>query len=104
MVFIWTLNRPRIERALITGLMATGVVAAVAGAMKVYYMNSFVPLFMWYRVEEISLIISASVPSLKAPIERILRRSGVLKFHFATCELNTIRSDLGDGVMDGSKA
>jgi hypothetical protein len=37
--FIWSLHRPVRERVLVTILMALGIVAAVAGVMKVYYIK-----------------------------------------------------------------
>ena len=39
MFFIWQMNRPVIERMLITVLMALGIVAAMAGALKIVYMS-----------------------------------------------------------------
>ncbi|PVI01585.1 hypothetical protein DM02DRAFT_500019, partial [Periconia macrospinosa] len=86
-VFIYSLNRPAMERVLMGVLMALGIVAVVAGGMKLYYTNTFaigadllrdaLPLFMWFRVEEIALVASSSAPFLKSPIERTLNRLGI---------------------------
>ncbi|KAH7345825.1 hypothetical protein BKA66DRAFT_378395, partial [Pyrenochaeta sp. MPI-SDFR-AT-0127] len=77
--FIWPLNRPVMERILLSVLMALGTIAAVAGAVKAFYIhtwdprkNSFhdlMPLFWWYRVEELGLIAAANAPFLKPTIE-----------------------------------
>lgn len=98
MFFIWQMNRPVIERMLITVLMALGIVAAMAGALKIVYMSRFVlghgdvlrqmmPLFLWFKVEEFVLAASACAPFLKAPIERTLSRFGIQKFQFVTPSL-----------------
>ena len=100
--FIWPLNLPVIERVLITVLMGFGITAATAGAMKLYYigtwkfgeegLNDWVSMFMWVRVEEICLIVSACAPFLKRPIEDILSRFGPLKHRFVTISLKSFRS------------
>ncbi|KAH7060783.1 hypothetical protein B0J12DRAFT_545183, partial [Macrophomina phaseolina] len=87
MFFIFKLHRPLMERILITFLMALGIIAAVAGVMKVVYIHNWnprndsfrfwMPLFWWYRVEEIGLIAAACAPFLKPLIERMLGRFGV---------------------------
>ncbi|KAH8684201.1 hypothetical protein BGZ60DRAFT_426605 [Tricladium varicosporioides] len=103
--FLWSLNRPLMERMLMTVLMGLGVIAAVAGAMKVYHIHSWnpredtlrdwVPLIWWYRVEEIGLIAAACAPFLKPSIERLLCRFGSKHFGFVAFGLNTIRSGPG---------
>src|SRR4051794_13987089 len=90
--FIWSLRRPVTERILVNVLMALGTIAAVAGVMKLVYstvwnarnatLRDWVPLFWWYRVEEIGLIAAACAPFLKPLIERLLDRFGVSKFRF----------------------
>lgn len=114
MFFIFKLHRPLMERILITFLMALGIIAAVAGAMKVVYIHQWdprndsfrfwIPLFWWYRVEEIGLIAAACAPFLKPLIERMLGRFGVPEFRFATVGLNTIRSGQGGTPKDFTTA
>ncbi|KAF1973061.1 hypothetical protein BU23DRAFT_641448, partial [Bimuria novae-zelandiae CBS 107.79] len=99
---IWSLHRPVLERILISILMAFGILAAIAEAWIIYYthvwnpreatIRYWVPLYWWYRVEEIGLIAAACTPFLKPLIERILGRLGVPRFHFVNMQLNTIYS------------
>ncbi|KAM5353201.1 hypothetical protein ACJZ2D_016904 [Fusarium nematophilum] len=108
--FIWTLNRPVIERILLSVLMALGTIAAVAGAVRVVYihiwdpqtdsLHDLMPLFWWYRVEEIGLITAACAPFLKPTIERLLSRFSTNAFGFVTMKLNTIRLDPGNTPGD----
>jgi hypothetical protein len=111
--FLWQLHRPVMERVLVSILMALGMIAALAGVMKVYHINTWnprqdtlrdwMPLFWWYRVEEIGLIAAACAPFLKPPIERMLGLFGVSKFQFVTIGLNSFRSGQGDTAMDSIK-
>lgn len=103
--FIWSLHRPVMERILISILMTLGTFAAVAEAWIIYYthvwnprihsIRDWMPLFWWYRVEELSLITAACTPFLKPLIERILGRFGTSRFRFKTMQLNTFRSVQG---------
>lgn len=111
--FIWSLHRPVMERVLISILMTLGTLAAIAEAWIIYYthvwipqkhsIRDWMPLFWWYRVEEIGLITAACTPFLKPLIERILGRFGVSKFCFRTVQLNTIRSVRGALPEDDAK-
>jgi hypothetical protein len=108
--FIWSLNRPVIERILLSALMGLGMIAAMAGAIKFYYIRTWkygeeavdetVSVYMWYRVEEISLIAAACAPFLKRPIESMLSRLGLSQFGFVPLGLKTIRSDGRNPSMD----
>jgi hypothetical protein len=99
---ISSLNRPITERVLVIVLMGFGVIAAVAGVMKIYHISAWnprhailrdwVPLLWWYRVEEIGLIVAACAPFLKPLIGRVIHRFGTPQFDFQTIGLNTIRS------------
>jgi len=101
------------ERVLVTILMALGIVAAVAGVMKVYYiklwnpreatLRDWMPLFWWYRVEELGLITAACAPFLKPSIERVLCRFGIANFRFVTIGLNTVLSGQENTTKDFSK-
>jgi hypothetical protein len=101
-LFIWSLNRPVLERTLLTVLMGLGLTAAIAGAIRLYYMRTWkfgeeavketVTLYMWYRVEEINLISSACAPFLKGAIESLLSQLGQPQFGFVPLSLQAIRS------------
>ncbi|KAN0096715.1 hypothetical protein V8E51_015520 [Hyaloscypha variabilis] len=101
MFFVWKLNRPLLERILITVLMALGLFATGAAVLKLYYLRAYnltvndslrtmVVLFIWCRIEEFVLITSACAPFLKSPIEQILSRFGVPMFKNKTRELNSL--------------
>jgi hypothetical protein len=102
--FLWSLHRPLMERMLVIVLMGLGIIAAIAGVMKVYHIHAWnpreatlrdwVPLLWWYRVEEIGLIAAACAPFLKPFIERLLSQFGSKHFGFVTFGLNTIRSGI----------
>lgn len=117
--FIWSLNRHVIERVLMAVLMGFGLSAAIAGAIKLYYIrtwkygeeavNETVSVYMWYRVEEMSLVASACAPFLKGPIEKILSQAGGPRFRFIPPSLKSFRSggqqwtqSSGQGVSLGS--
>ena len=112
MLIIWSLPRSVIERSLVSVLMGFGLIAAVAGVMKLVYITSWnprdvtlrdwVPLLWWYRVEEIGLIAAACAPFIKPPIEHVLRRFHISKFGFKTIELPTIRSSQFRSTKDSS--
>ncbi|KAF2182902.1 hypothetical protein K469DRAFT_669398 [Zopfia rhizophila CBS 207.26] len=109
----WSLHRPVMERILVSVLMGFGIIAAVAGVMKIYHISAWnprevtfrdwVPLLWWYRVEEIGLIVAACAPFLKPLIERVLHRFGASRFRFVTIRLNTIRSDEENTARDSEK-
>jgi hypothetical protein len=103
MFFVWKLNRPLLERILITVLMALGLLATGAAVLKLYYLRAYnltvndslrimVVLFIWCRIEEFVLIASACAPFLKSPVEQILNRFGVPMFKNKTRELNSLHS------------
>jgi hypothetical protein len=103
MFFVWKLNRPLLERILITVLMALGLFATGAAVLKLYYLRAYnltvndslrimVVLFIWCRIEEFVLIASACAPFLKSPVEQILNRFGVPMFKNKTRELNSLHS------------
>jgi hypothetical protein len=100
MFFVWRINRPLLERILISVLMALGLGATATNAVKVYLgtildftiadtFRESLRIFLWCRLEEYLLIASACAPFLKSLIERVLRRFGVAEFAQATMELNS---------------
>ncbi len=108
MFFIWPLDRPVMERILISILMVLGIVAAIVGGIKVYYikvqnpnkdLRNQMPLFWWYRVKEIGLIVAACAPFLKHLIGRMLGRFGVKQFKPLIRDLNSFRSGPADAEM-----
>jgi hypothetical protein len=98
--FIRGMNRLLVERILVSVLMALGLCATAAVAVKIYlatipdmtnpdtYRESL-RIYLWCRLEEYLLIASACAPFLKSLIERVLRRFGVAEFAQATMELNS---------------
>ncbi|KAF2178183.1 hypothetical protein K469DRAFT_754691 [Zopfia rhizophila CBS 207.26] len=87
--FIGHLRRPLLERFLIVFLMALGLVASSTAIIKMvhlaHYMDQgfdrlhdMLDLTIWVKVEEILIIIAACAPVLKSPVERLLRRIGIL--------------------------
>ncbi|OAL53548.1 hypothetical protein IQ07DRAFT_313514 [Pyrenochaeta sp. DS3sAY3a] len=96
----WSLNRPLLERMLGIVLMGFGIIAAIAGAMKIHHISAWnprraefrdwIPLLWWYRVEEIGLIIAACAPFLKPLMERALKGLGASPFGFRTIRLRTV--------------
>jgi hypothetical protein len=103
MFFVWKLNRPLLERILITVLMALGLFATGAAVLKLYYLRAYnltindslrimVVLFIWCRIEEFVIVASACAPFLKSPVEQILNRFGVPMFKNKTRELNSLHS------------
>jgi hypothetical protein len=99
----WTLNRPLLERMLGIVLMGFGLIAAVAGALKLYHISGWnpreaqfrdwIPLLWWYRVEEIGLIVAACAPFLKPLMERALQGLGAAPFQFRTIRLRTMSDE-----------
>ena len=108
--FVLSLSRPVVERILVCLLMVLGIIAAVAGVMKVYYikywnprqasLRSWMPLFWWYRVEEMSLITASCALFLKPPMERLLRQIGVFRMGSDSNWLETVQSGKGETGME----
>ncbi|KAK3386493.1 hypothetical protein B0H63DRAFT_430290 [Podospora didyma] len=99
---IWRLTRSVVEKVLVSILLGLGLVAAVGGILKVIILKSWDPAsvdanrqimnaFVWIRIEELLLIIGACAPTLKAPIEGLLRRRFSLpRFGPRPLPLNTV--------------
>jgi hypothetical protein len=101
MFVIWKLNRPLLERILVSILMALGLCATSTVIVKVCSMKKMViedtyremlTMFMWCRIEECILISSACAPFLKSLIERVLGQLGMPSFRNTTRELNSFHS------------
>ncbi|KAF4950441.1 hypothetical protein FSARC_13199 [Fusarium sarcochroum] len=103
MFVIWQLRRSAVERCLVSVLMALSLFATIITALKVVYMKTFdidspdtfrasMPLFFWCRMEECIILIAASAPLLKAPIESALSRLGFPTFHHPVRPLNSWES------------
>ncbi|KAF2751121.1 hypothetical protein M011DRAFT_394992 [Sporormia fimetaria CBS 119925] len=87
---IRTLNRSRSEKFLISLLMALGLMATAVACAKMTTFTTFgsgdplqatIAPSMYAKLEEIVGIIATSLPPLKAPIESILKKAGILKEH-----------------------
>ncbi|KAH7333499.1 hypothetical protein BKA65DRAFT_403766 [Rhexocercosporidium sp. MPI-PUGE-AT-0058] len=85
---IRTLNRPRHEKILISGLMALGLLATGIAAYKMTMLvhppsgdlfATTIKVTLWCKLEEQVGIITACLPSLKSQAERFLRRVGIMK-------------------------
>ena len=104
--FVLSLKRPFVDRILVFLLMVLGIIAAVAGVMKVYYikywnprqasLRSWMPLFWWYRVEEMGLITASCALFLKPPMEGLLRQIGLFRMGFDSNRLKTVESGKGE--------
>ena len=112
-VLIHRLSRSRVERTLISVLMASSLMASGCGIAKLYYMITYdfnnpdglyaaVPEYFWCRVEEAIIIIAACVPLLKSPVERLLHRLGVSPFRMLPPYLNRIELSPPSGPSDDS--
>jgi len=99
MFIIWTLRRPFVEIFLISFLLAMGLFAVGAAAVKIHFLKAYdvtspdtlrqmMPLFLWSRIEEIVLIIAACAPLLKSPIKRVLKRIWLSTWIMPTRELD----------------
>jgi hypothetical protein len=84
---IWTLNRSFREKVLIACLMAMGLLATGTAAYKMYiskhffqgdFLQTSVRFSLWNKLEQLVGIIAACAPSLKSPVEKLLRRWGIL--------------------------
>jgi len=100
---VWGLSRSRVERALISILMGSCLVATGCGIAKIYFMVIYdfktldgmwamIPEFFWCRMEEAIIIIAACAPLLKSPIERLMKRFDLPTFKVRERELATIRT------------
>lgn len=111
--FIWTLSRPVVERILLCVLMGLGICAGTAGAIKLYYIRTWrygeeavshtVSVYMWYRVEEMSLVAAACAPFLKGPIESLFSRVSESRFGFVLPSLKSVSSDGQYAAIDVPK-
>jgi len=101
MLIIRQLSRSAVEKALVSFLMASGVIASGAVGMKIYYqalcdeespdsLRQFVPEYLWCRIEEIIIIIASCAPLLKTPVEKFLHSLGLPKFQNTPRQLNVI--------------
>ncbi|KAH6949453.1 hypothetical protein DER45DRAFT_580327 [Fusarium avenaceum] len=100
MFLIWKLSRSAIERCLVSVLMALSLFATIITVLKVVYIKTFdidsldtfrasMPLFFWSRMEECVILIAASAPLLKAPVESALSRWGFPTFRNPIRQLNS---------------
>jgi len=113
---IRTLNRSTSEKILIGVLMALGLLATAINCAKMTTFNSFgkgdvmqatiVPS-LWAKLEEQVGIIATSLPWLKSPVERWLKKMGLLKEHqltkpsfVADMSLPVVKDD-GDNSSNG---
>jgi len=112
-VVVRRLSRTRVEKTLISVLMASSLMASGCGIAKLYYMITYdfnspdglylaIPEYFWCRVEEAIIIIAACVPLLKTPIERLLHRVGVGPFRAHPLYLNHIELSPPSGQTDDS--
>ncbi|KAH8727381.1 hypothetical protein GQ44DRAFT_677841 [Phaeosphaeriaceae sp. PMI808] len=113
MLFIWKLNKPRIERVIITILMALGLCAMVPVIIRSVNMarrdsakdamRERIFMTTMCRVEDFILIAAACAPFLKSPLERCMqRRFGVGNFYNVPLQLNSIHSCAKDGGNNSS--
>ncbi|PVH91657.1 hypothetical protein DM02DRAFT_734087 [Periconia macrospinosa] len=88
LTFICRLHRPKFERVVIGILMCLGLTATAAAIKRLVdmiYLNysgdvlhNLLFIIMWCMLEEVLGVTAASIPYLKAPAERTLRRLGLL--------------------------
>lgn len=90
---IRTLNRSTSEKILICFLMALGLFATAVACAKMTTFNDFgkgdpmqatIMPSLWAKLEEQVGIIASSLPCLKSPAEKMLKRFGILKEHQLT--------------------
>ncbi len=90
---IRTLNRGTTEKVLICVLMSLGLLATAVACAKMTTFNDFgkgdpmqatIKPSMLARLEEIVGIIACSLTCLKNPVERVLKKIGVMKQHDPT--------------------
>ncbi|KAH7146073.1 hypothetical protein EDB81DRAFT_933824 [Dactylonectria macrodidyma] len=111
MFVVWNLNRPTLERILISVLMALGLCATAVVIVKIVGAaaptttthdptRDIIKMQLWCRLEDCCLLASASVPYLKAPIINRLSRLGFQAFKYTDRNLNSVQSF---GHHDSSK-
>lgn len=103
MFLIWKLSRSRLERCLVSTLLALGVCATGMGIPAIIHLNALrrstdplrdsVIIYMFCRMEEICLLIASSMPFLKAPVEHVLRQLGAPGFRNIPRELASYHSN-----------
>lgn len=90
---IRTLHRSRSEKILIGVLMSLGLLATAIACAKMSTFTNFgkgdlmqatIMPSLWAKLEEQVGIIASSLPCLKGPAERLLRKSGLIKEHQLT--------------------
>ncbi|KAF2732679.1 hypothetical protein EJ04DRAFT_496567 [Polyplosphaeria fusca] len=101
------LHRPMSEKFLIGILMATGLLATTMACAKMTTFTSFgkgdpmqdsIMPSLWAKLEEQVGIIAACLPALKAPVERGLRRAGVLETRWRDERPSFVKSGVSLGV------
>ena len=108
LAFLLRLNRPVRERILLIVLMATGLTAAAAATRRVvltttYAMPGVDPMDLnvqfptWTCVEEFLSLMAACMPSLKVPIQKLFKRSGIKIGTHVTPDINTFQSTQSGG-------
>jgi hypothetical protein len=88
LMFIFKLHRPLREKIILAGLMGLGLFCSGAAVVKLMLTKKYVtgpdPLWdmfdlgIWASVELYVGIYAASIPCLRAPFERFLRKVGLL--------------------------
>lgn len=107
---IRTLNRSQSEKILIGFLMALGLLATAINCAKMTTFSTFgqgdvmqatILPSLWAKLEEEIGIIASSLPWLKSPAERWLKKMGILKEHqlikpsfVADMSLPTVKDDI----------
>ncbi|KAH6981630.1 hypothetical protein BKA56DRAFT_672437 [Ilyonectria sp. MPI-CAGE-AT-0026] len=100
---IWNLNRSKLERCLVSFLLASGLFATAAAVTRLFYIKTFdftssdifrdiMPTFFWCRIEEVALIAASSLPFLKASTENQLRKLGFAGFRNIQMPLQSYHS------------
>lgn len=92
--FLRKVQRPFRERAIIGVLMALGIFAGVASIIKAVAATRFgrtndptkegIEIGMWSCIEELIGLISACVPCLRSPFQRVLQYFGLASTHAKT--------------------
>jgi len=93
MVMLWNLHRPLRERILVCCLMGMGLLASVACIVKAIIVRQWgrtdidvwaqaMSIATWTMTEQLVAVMAACSPSLKGPLERVLRRCGILIVHY----------------------
>lgn len=93
MVMLWNLHRPLRERVLVCCLMGMGILASVSCIVKAVIVRQWgrtdidvwaqaMSIATWTIAEQFVAIMAACSPSLKGPLERLLRRFGIFIVHY----------------------